>query len=385
MDTYYQLSNYIFEITGTLVSDEQIEQDEIIQGRKPTNEYEILVDKKIINNMLNGNFSMFSAMGIKSETELLNKKVTINDMKDFTIVGFTDNKTETIYANRNLFINILNNTRISDYGMGVYFEGELSENNTTVKDYNLYLEDIKITKGRLPENDYEVIVNSVNQYDMKLNKTIKTEVNGEPLKVVGYYESKTNRQDYLVNTNTVKYNLISTNNGFMVYAKDKAKVLEQLKNEKKLNVIDRYEQDKQNYLDEKKYEIKSAVIFAGIILGISLIEIYLMIRSSFLSRIKEVGVLRAIGVKKKDIYRMFMGEIISITTIASLPGIVLMTYILSQIVDIPYVGRMFVVNLSTVAISVLLIYAFNMIVGLIPLFRVLRKTPAQILARHDIE
>ena len=385
MDTYYQLSNYIFEITGTLVSDEQIEQDEIIQGRKPTNEYEILVDKKIIDNMLNGNFSMFSAMGIKSETELLNKKVTINDMKDFTIVGFTDNKTETIYANRNLFINILNNTRISDYGMGVYFEGELSENNTTVKDYNLYLEDIKITKGRLPENDYEVIVNSVNQYDMKLNKTIKTEVNGEPLKVVGYYDSKTNRQDYLANTNTVKYNLISTNNGFMVYAKDKAKVLEQLKNEKKLNVIDRYEKDKQNYLDEKKYEIKSAVIFAGIILGISLIEIYLMIRSSFLSRIKEVGVLRAIGVKKKDIYRMFMGEIISITTIASLPGIVLMTYILSQIVDIPYVGRMFVVNLSTVAISVILIYVFNMIVGLIPLFRVLRKTPAQILARHDIE
>ena len=39
--------------------------------------------------------------------------------------------------------------------------------------------------------------------------------------------------------------------------------------------------------------------------GISLIEIFLMLRSSFLSRIKEIGVLRAIGVKKSDMrYKM---------------------------------------------------------------------------------
>ena len=32
----------------------------------------------------------------------------------------------------------------------------------TVKDYNLYLDDITITKGRIPKNDYEVIVNKSN-------------------------------------------------------------------------------------------------------------------------------------------------------------------------------------------------------------------------------
>ena len=137
--------------------------------------------------------------------------------------------------------------------------------------------------------------------------------------------------------------------------------------------------------NNKKDEIKSAVIFAGVILAISLVEIYLMIRSSFLSRIKEIGVLRAIGVKKKDIYRMFIGEIISITTIASLPGIILMTYILSQVSKIPYVDRMFIINFNTIGISVLIVYLFNIIVGLAPLYKVLRKTPAAILARHDVE
>ncbi len=384
MDSYYQLSNYSFELSGTLVSIEKISKDELVKGRMPENEYEIVIDKKIIDNMLNSDFSSFSSMGIKNEDELLNKIVNINDMKDFTIVGFTDNSTESIYANKSLFINILNNMTQSEFGLGMYFNKE-DDSDTTIKDYNLYLEDITVTKGRLPQNDYEVIVNKSNQYEMKLNKPIKTEVNGKQLTVVGYYDSQTNRQDYLVNNNTVKYNVISKNNGFMIYPKDKISVMNKFQNEYHLNIIDRYEKDKQNYINSKKAEIKSAVIYATIILVISLVEIYLMIRSSFLSRIKEIGVLRAIGVKKKDIYRMFIGEIIAITTMASLPGIFLMTYILNQVSKIPYVERMFIINFKTVGISILIVYLFNIIVGLLPLCKVLRKTPARILARHDVE
>ena len=255
MDTYYQLSNYSFELSGTLVSIDKISEDDLVKGKLPENEYEIVVDKKIINNMLNSSFSTFSNMGIKSADELLGKVVTINDMKDFTIVGFTDNNTESIYANKNLFINILNNMSQSEFGMGIYLD--LNDNsNASVKDYNLYLEDINITKGRLPTNDYEVIVNKSNQYDMKLNKTINTEVNGKELKVVGYYDSKTNRQDYLVNNNTVKYDVISKNNGFMIYPKDKISVLNTFKNEYNLNIIDKYENDKENYIDSKKQKLK---------------------------------------------------------------------------------------------------------------------------------
>lgn len=384
MDTYYQLSKYSFELSGSLVSIDKLSEDSLIKGRMPQNEYEIVIDKKVIDNMQNNNFSTFACMGIKNEDELLNKVVTINDMKDFTIVGFTNRATASIYVDEDLFIDILNNMTQSDFGMGMYLNPN-DDSTTTVKNYQLYLDDIKLTKGRLPQNDYEVIVNKNNQGEMKLNKPIKEEVNGKQLTVVGYYDSQTNRQDYLVNYNTVKYHVISKHNGFMIYPKDKMRVLHQFKNEYHLNTIDRYEKDKSDHLKVQKEAIKSAVIFAGIILIISLVEIYLMIRSSFLSRIKEIGVLRAIGIKKKDIYRMFLGEIISITTMASLPGIVLMSYILSQVSKIPYVDRMFMINFKTVGISMLIVYAFNILVGLLPLFKVIRKTPAKILARHDVE
>ncbi|MBP3256092.1 MAG: ABC transporter ATP-binding protein/permease [Clostridia bacterium] len=385
MDNYYQLSTYSFELSGSLVDLDKINENDIFKGRMPQNEYEIIIDKKVADNMLNEEFSMIKGMGIKNEDELLNRVVTIDGMKEFTIVGFVDDLSASIYVKKSLFMNILNNMTQSDAGMGIYFSNDEENSEATVKDYNLFLDDITITKGRLPENDYEVIVNKSNEEEMKLNKPIKAEVNGKQLTVVGYYDSKTNKQEYLVNNNTVKYNVISNNNGFTIYPKDKAMAMDQFQNEYHLNIIDRYEKDKNEYINEKHDEIRSAVIFAGVILAISLVEIYLMIRSSFLSRIKEIGVLRAIGVKKKDIYRMFLGEIISITTLASMPGIALMTYILSQVSKIPFVNRMFIINFNTVGIAILIVYVFNIIVGLLPLFRVIRKTPARILARHDVE
>lgn len=62
-----------------------------------------------------------------------------------------------------------------------------------------------------------------------------------------------------------------------------------------------------------------------------------------------------------------------------------MTYILKCLTNIAEFSRWFDVSLGTVGVGILLIYAFNIIVGTLPLFKVLRKTPAKIFARHDIE
>ena len=107
-------------------------------------------------------------------------------------------------------------------------------------------------------------------------------------------------------------------------------------------------------------------------------------RSSFLSRIKEVGVYRAIGVKKRDIYKMFFGEIFAITTMASMPGFIAMAYILKQLSEMEYFNDVFLVNAPMIIVCILLIYGFNLLFGLIPVFRTMRKRPAAILSRTDI-
>ena len=110
-----------------------------------------------------------------------------------------------------------------------------------------------------------------------------------------------------------------------------------------------------------------------------------MVRASFLSKIKEVGIYRAIGVKKSDIYKMFMGESFAITTLTQVPGVLFMGYCISALSGVGYVAKSYVMNISVIILCIALLYLFNIIIGLIPVYNTIKKTPASILSRNDLD
>ena len=81
---------------------------------------------------------------------------------------------------------------------------------------------------------------------------------------------------------------------------------------------------------------------------------------------------------------MFTGEILSITTFASLVGVLLMMYILKEISFIDAISDKFQVDMKVLIVTIAFVYAFNLLVGLLPVYMTIRKTPAQILSRSDI-
>ena len=166
-------------------------------------------------------------------------------------------------------------------------------------------------------------------------------------------------------------------------AGDKEQTIEALKNYG-VKSRDLYKYQKTKYRKSQLAMVRAFLIVGAIIIIISLIEVFLMMRASFLSRIKEVGILRAIGVKKSDIYRMFTGEIIAITTMASLPGWLLMNYVTSRLQNVSYLSNMFVCTPQTVLVSLILIFMFNLLFGLLPVMHTLIRRPAAILARTDV-
>ena len=93
----------------------------------------------------------------------------------------------------------------------------------------------------------------------------------------------------------------------------------------------------------------------------------------------------SLGIKKTDIYKMFIGETLAITTVASLPGIILSSYILKILSSISYLSNYLTMNIGIVIMSIIFVYLFNTIIGLIPVLSVSRKTPAMILSRHDLD
>ena len=373
IDNYYQTSQNITNIDASINNLKILNSENIIVGNMPKNEYEVVIDKLLVERLIKNDVT-YTMMGIKNYNDMIGKKLTINKMQEFKIVGISDNISPTIYVNNDLIINILYNSQVQFY----------EERNFKIEDYSLFKEELILKKGAYPTNDYEIIVNINNQYSMPLNKEIESKVNDKKLKVVGYYESKNNYNYYFTTSNTIKYDLIKNSENISIFTYDKESVINEFKNQK-LNIKDTYLESKNNYIKNNHQRNNSTIILCGIILIISFIEMYLITRSSFLSRIKEIGILRAIGVKKNDIYKMFYGEIFAITTLTSLPGIILMSYILYNISKISYFNNLFIVNTKTVLISILSIYLFNLIVGLIPVHNVVKKTPANILARHDIE
>ena len=74
----------------------------------------------------------------------------------------------------------------------------------------------------------------------------------------------------------------------------------------------------------------------------------------------------------------------AITLTASLAGIALMGYILWNVSKVKILGSMVIINYQTIGLSILICFAFNIIVGLIPVYKVVSRTPSEILARHDI-
>lgn len=377
---YYQTSGKNMLLKGSLSSLNMITKDDLIYGRMPENNQEIVVDKLAIEKMFSSSDNVNKMANLKNVKDVLNRVVTITSMDDFHIVGITNLTSPSIYANEEIFTDILYNTKsvTSEYA-------ERNEGTTGLQDYELFKNKITITKGRAPTNDYETIVNASNKEEMKLNKEISTKVGERKLVVVGYYTSADELNNYFINRNTIKNSLILKAKAFTIYPDNKDKVLKSFRENYEINIYDSYQNDRDNYIASRAKSNRLMLAGAIIVLSISLIEIFLMTRSSFLSRVKEVGVYRAIGVKKKDIYIMFSGEIIAITTLTSLLGILICAYIMKVITNVPSMQNIIMVNIKTVVEAIIICYGFNLLVGLIPVFATLRKTPAAILARTDLD
>lgn len=366
-------------LVGSISGLSLISDKDLIYGEMPKNDYEAVVDIMSAKKLFDSENHAKSA-GLESEKDLIGMNISVNNVKDFKIVGITNLKSPSIYIKERLIVDVVNNNSYQSSNEDYYFP--VADKNSNYANYETY--DYTLKKGRVPSGDYEVLVN----YDLKdlyeLNKNIDTKINGKKLKVVGYYVTKNNDNNILiVNSKMITYTLFD-NNSTMTLATDNKDELVSKLQEKDYNAINSYDKNRNDYIKENKASVNSIIVFTSVILAISLIEIYLMIRSSFLSRIKEVGIYRAIGVKKSDIYKMFASEIMAINLTATLGGIILMGAILYNVSKMKVLGSMVVLNGTTVGLALLISFGFNLIMGLIPVYRVVRKRPSEILARHDI-
>ena len=125
------------------------------------------------------------------------------------------------------------------------------------------------------------------------------------------------------------------------------------------------------------------IAFAAISLVVSLIMIGIITYISVLERTREIGVLRALGARKKDITRVFNAETFIVGSCSGLLGIIIaqllvfpINFVLKRLTDLSDVAQLNVLHaLMLVALSVTL----TMLGGLIPSKMAAKKDPVAAL------
>lgn len=388
MDDYLQTGYATADLNVSLVQNDVLEPEQIVMGSMPTDPHDLVLDKMVVDGFLREQTG--KAVGLDTAEEFIGRKLRVQNLEDYTVVGISDVQSPSLFADPGQIMYILTNAnnQIDDFDYYSEDEEELDLiQSGRVKDIALAPEGVKLKKGSNPDKLYQVLVNDSYEEDedYAIGRTISTKMAGHKLRISGYYKSDESSDDTLyVGAATIRADYIRKQKSFSVYAPN-VKQVKSLLDSQSLPAKVNDTKERQAYIHSRKDQLTSALVVAGIILLISLIEMFLMLRSSFLSRIKEVGTLRAIGLKKKDIYRMFSGEILVMTLITAVPGIVIMYYVLYNLVKITYyLEGMYMINPMIAGISLAILVVFNLLAGLIPVYVTMRKTPAQILARTDI-
>ncbi len=145
----------------------------------------------------------------------------------------------------------------------------------------------------------------------------------------------------------------------------------------------------QDAMDQNNNRIQSGLAtnltVSLFLVGGSLLAFYFVMRSSMISRIYEISVYRALGVRKMEIYGSFSVEIILLTAVSGFIGFILTTFLLGYISSSPLsVIFSFRVDLMSVMIGLLILFGSNLFIGLMPLILLLRKTPSQIISSYDM-
>lgn len=389
MDDFLQTSYATADLNVSLVYSSMLTEEQLVAGSMPSDPHDLVIDKMVVDNFLRDNLG--KSVGLDSMEKFIGRKISVPNLKNYKIVGIADTQSPSMFIDESQMMYILTNAgdqmdEESVYGYGDDEEDEDAVRSGRIKDFALADKEIKIKKGsKEPKELYEVLINDSHEEEYKIGKSLNVKMAGHKLKVVGYYTSPNASEDtYFVSAKTIRKDYVRKQKEFTVYAPNTKQVKSLLDTQSlpsKVNDV----RDRKAYIYARKDQLTSSLIVAGVILFISLVEMFLMLRSSFLSRIKEVGTLRAIGLKKKDIYRMFTGEILVITMITAIPGLAAMYYILSNVVKVTYfLEGMYMINPIVAALSLGIMLLFNLFAGLIPVYVTMRKTPAQILARTDI-
>lgn len=402
MSTFTQLGNKEYYLSNfSVLPLSTLKDDSLIYGRLPENPMEIVVDKWVLENAINGS-TLNNFMNVAS---FLNQNVYFEYMNsDVTIVGISETNQNSVYVNKwtmiDIYMGSLNKTSITFCSLSEFEKHlgrklnieldsreclwNLSKSAPSTLDYFRYNSDYDMEFTIVKSIDFEgfpytTIVSDDVYYDI-LRSVIKREYN--ILNVVCENEEEVAKVDQFINerkelfaSGEIKANLEFGYTGPTPENED-------VKLE--LSATSEYNKKLQPYYDEAEKIISSRILITFTILVISVLIVLFSMKSFAVSNIYDIGVYRALGIKKSSVISIYAFEILFINLKTTLIGGMLCYIITNIISSIPIIYIDFSISFMTFVLVTFGLMLINIIVGIIPITRYMRLTPSQILTKHDL-
>ncbi len=354
-------------------------------GHPPQNDQEVVIDK-LLAEILLGN-SPYKQAGLKEPGDLVGLTLVsagFGYQEPLRVVGISDLKSPTIWmAEPYLYEIAVNGT---------------ARNRTAPRLGTWRPErDLEIVQGgRLPERAGEVLYPEkfrlLKGYTPGAALPVHDGAEGPGDTIVGFYTAA-NAEMNTVNEEVVMTTAAALKETYfararkdrpvLAYTDDVGGTVSALQSQG-FKAIATYEQSLKQFQADVRRGYYTLLLFAAVLLGLSLLQLYFMIRSSLLARIYDIGVYRALGASRWDIHKMFVFEIAVLTTVTSMVGYAITTMIIKEIEKaLPPQFTLFHFPVPYIVGGVALIYAINILSGLLPVFRLTLKSPSQILKQHD--
>ena len=138
-------------------------------------------------------------------------------------------------------------------------------------------------------------------------------------------------------------------------------------------------------IQDQQGDILSNLIVMAVLLVLMSVCMYFIMRSALMSRIKEVGIYRAIGVSRRNLAFRFFIESLVLTTLTVFIGFLISSAVMRLWFGVsPLMTELFFYPLWMAGGLLVILYAVCLFCGTVPVLSLLHKTPSEILAKYDI-
>lgn len=129
--------------------------------------------------------------------------------------------------------------------------------------------------------------------------------------------------------------------------------------------------------------MKSRLLITICIVVISICIVLFSMKSYAMKNIYDIGVYRAIGVRKSSVVLIYALETLIISLKTTLIGGVLCYVVTNIIGSIPVLEGRFAISFELFIAIVVALILINILVGILPIMTYLRLTPSSILTKNE--